>query len=239
MVIVQHFPDSVKQYAEAQTFPGRDFSLPDRCPHPECQDVGSLIRWGTYWRWACTAEGDSHIRVQRMRCKVCGRTHSLLPDFLHPHRHYVTRLLQHTVSLYLVVGQGWGRLMEQLPDPGPALSTVREWLGSFAYGAGELLLDVVTRQLLALNPLADLPDITPPQHLHRVSDPVRRRRLEGAYRFWLLTEQLYAQVKAQKPLLHFTASQLFPFLLHWLQNQAIPPRLFWSPVLPHTPTTPF
>lgn len=239
MVIVQHFPDSVKQYAEAETFPGRDFPIPDRCPHPECQADGSLIRWGTYWRWACTADGDYHIRVQRIRCKVCGRTHSLLPDFLHPYRHYAIRLLQRAVSLYLIVGLGFGRLMKQLPDPGPALSTVREWLGSFAYGAGELLLDVVTRQLLALDPLAELPDITLPQHLNRIPDPIKRRRLERAYLFWLLAEQLYTQVKVRQPRLHFTAAQLFPFLLHWLQTQAISPRLFWSPALPHTPTTPF
>jgi hypothetical protein len=256
VVIVQHFPHSVKQYAKAETFPGRGFPIPDRCPHSECQADGSLIRWGTYWRWACTADGDYHIRVQRIRCKVCGRTHSLLPDFLHPHRHYAIRLLQHAVSLYVITGLGLGRLMEQLPDPGPALSTVREWLGSFAYGAGELLLDVVTRQLLALDPLAELLDTTPPQHLNRIPDSIKRRRLERAYRFWLLAEQLYAQVKVRQPRLHFTAAQLFPFLLHWLQTvrlspsttlrtgahgeaQAISPRLFWSPALPHTPTTPF
>jgi hypothetical protein len=28
-------------------------------------------------------------------------------------------------------------------------------------------------------------------------------------------------------------------LLHWLQRQAVPPRLFWSPRLATTPTTPF
>jgi len=40
-----------------------------------------------------------------VRCKVCGHTHSLLPDFLHLYRHYVIRLLQHMVSLYLNVGR--------------------------------------------------------------------------------------------------------------------------------------
>jgi hypothetical protein len=28
-------------------------------------------------------------------------------------------------------------------------------------------------------------------------------------------------------------------LLHWLQRQAVPPRLFWSPRLSTTPTTAF
>lgn len=245
MVIVQHFPDSVKQYAEAETFPGRDFSLPDRCPHPECRAADSLIRWGTYQRWACTAGGDYRIRIQRLRCKVCGRTHSLLPDFLHPHRHYAISLLQHAVSLYLIAGLGWERLMRtmktirRLAHAGPARSTIREWIDSFAYGAGELLLDSLLRQLMTLNPLAEMPDTAPPQQLNRIPHPIKRRRLERAHRFWLLAEQLYALVKIRLPRLHFAASELLPFLLHWLQSQAIPPRLFWSPVLPHTPTSPF
>jgi hypothetical protein len=89
VVIVQHFSGSVKQYAEAVPFPGRSFTIPDTCPHLDCQANGSLIRWGTYERWACTGVVDYRILIQRVRCKVCGRTHSLLPDFLHPHRHYV------------------------------------------------------------------------------------------------------------------------------------------------------
>ena len=245
MVIVQHFPDSVKQYAEAVPFPGRSFALPDRCPHPECRAADSLIRWGTYQRWACTADGDYRIRVQRVRCKVCGRTHSLLPDFVHSHRLYGAHLLQLAVSLCLIAGLGWGRLMKTLeterrsPDSGPARSTVREWVGSFAYGAGELLLDFLLHQLLALAPLTDVPGTAPPQHLDRISDLTKRRRLERAHHFWLLAEQLYALVKVRLPRLHLAAAELFPFLLHWLQMQALPPRLFWSPALPHTPTTPF
>jgi hypothetical protein len=161
VVIVQHFPGSVKQYAEAVPFPGRSFPIPDRCPHPDCQATGCLIRWGTYARSARTGDTDYRILIQRVRCKVCGHTHSLLPDFLHPYRHYVIRLLQHGVSLYLMVDLGWGRLMDRLPAPGPARSTVREWVASFAYGAGHLLFDLLTRRLLALDPLIELPDATP------------------------------------------------------------------------------
>ena len=239
MVIVQHFPDSVKQYAEAIPFPGRSFAIPESCPHPECQATDCLIRWGTYERWARTVDVAYRVVIQRIRCKVCHRTHSLLPDFLHPYRHYVIRLLQHTVSLYLIVGQGWNRLLNQLPGSGPARSTVREWITSFAYATGELLLDLLPRQLLALAPLIELPDTVSPRHLDRIPNPTKRRRLERAYRFWLLAEQIYALIKARQPRLHFAADQLFPFLLHWLQNQAVPPRLFWSPALSTTPTEPF
>lgn len=239
MVIVSHFSGSVKQYITAVPFPGRTFALPDRCPHPECHAAGSLIRWGTYVRWACTAGKDYLIRVQRVRCKVCGRTHSLLPDFLHPYRHYVIRLLQNAIYLYLIVGLGLGRLLQQMSEPGPAHSTVREWIRSFAYGTGELLLNLLTRRLVALNPLAALPDRAPPEHLLRIPDPIQRRRLARAHRFWLLAECLYAQVKLRQPWLDFTAVQFFPFLLHWLQRQVVPPRLFWSPRLYTTPTTAF
>ena len=240
MVIVQHFPGSVKQYAEAVPFPGRSFPIPDTCPHPDCRANDCLIRWGTYERRARMGDVTHHILVQRVRCKVCGRTHSLLPDFLHPYRHYVIRLLQHVVSLYLLTGLGVGRrLMSHLPCPGPVRSTVREWVASFAYGAGELLLDLLSRQLLKLDPLAKLPDAPPPRHLDRVRDPVKRRRLHRAHRFWLLAEHLYALVRVKRPRLHFTADQLLPFMLHWLQNQAVPPRIFWSPALSTTPTNPF
>ena len=168
---------------------------------------------------ACTADGDYRIRVQRVRCKVCGRTHSLLPDFVHPHRLYGAHLLQLAVSLYLIAGLGWGCLMKTLeterrsPDSGPAHSTVREWVGSSAYGAGELLLDFLLPQLLAFDPLTDVPDTAPLQHLDHISDLTKRRRSEHAHHFWLLAEQLYALVKVRLPRLHLTAAELFPFLL--------------------------
>jgi hypothetical protein len=158
---------------------------------------------------------------------------------LHPYRHYVIRLLQNVIHLYLIAGLGLARLLRQISEPGPARSTVREWVRSFAYGAGELLLDLLTRRLVALDPLTALPDRVPPEHLQRISDPIQRRRLARAHHFWPLAEQLYAQVKVRQPWLDFAAAQFFPFLLHWLQRQAVPPRLFWSPRLSTTPTTPF
>lgn len=240
MVIVQPFFGSVKEYIATVLTQGCPFSVPDCCPHPDCQASGSLIRWGAYERGALSGEVDHRIRVQRVRCKVCGRTHSLLPDFLHPHRHFVIDLLQQVVSLYLLVGLGWRKLrrtLRQRHRQGPARSTVREWVASFAYGAGYLLLDALLRHLLALDPSIDLPD--PPPHLGRVPDSDRRRHLKKAHTFWLLAEQLYALVKQRRPRLHLSAREFFPFLLHWLQGQGLPPRLFWSPLLATTPTRPF
>ena len=152
MVIVLPFVGSVKEYIAAILARGCPLTQPDDCPHPNCQASGSLIRWGTYERRAATEEVDYRIRIQRLRCKVCGRTHSLLPDFLHPHRHFVLALLYRIVALYLIEGWNWESLMNKLPGTSPARSTIREWVGSFAYGAGQLLLDALLRHLLALAP---------------------------------------------------------------------------------------
>lgn len=247
MVIVQHYPGTVNQYVAATEHSLTGIlALPDRCPHPQCQAPDSLIRWGSYQRGALLLDEVCLIRVQRLRCKVCGRSHSLLPDFLHPNRHYVIALLQNVVLLYLIEGYGLPRVLASLSDRraapnsvgGPARSTVREWIRSFAYGAGELLLGRLLRHLLALDPSTQLPE-TAPDHLKRISGVVQRRRLQRAYHLWMQAERLYALVKNRLPRLHFATGQLLAFLLHWLQNQALPPRLFWSPTLPHTPATPF
>jgi hypothetical protein len=238
VVIVQGFSGSVKEYITASQDHGSVFAVPEQCPHPDCQATGSLIRWGTYMRTAITGEADYRLPVQRVRCKACGRTHSLLSDFLHPYRRFVIALLQQVISLYLLVGLGWRRLMRKLPEDGPAPSTVREWVDSFGYGAGHLLFDCLLRYLLTLAPGIELPG-KPPAHLKRVLEQLKRRRLGKAHTFLLMAEHLYAQVKARLPHLRFFADQLFPFLVHWLQSQSLPPRLLWSPVLPTTPTRPF
>lgn len=238
MVIVIHFSLSVKQYAQAKTCPGRALKLPERCPHPDCQAVDSLVRWGTYHRWACTGTDTYRLCIQRVRCQGCGRTHSLLPDFLHPYRHYVLELLQQVIWLYLIVGLGFGRLLRRLPEAGPAPETVREWVRAFAYGAGQLLLAALTRFLLKLAPQTELPGPAPP-HLGRSRQVQHQQRLTQAHAFWQLAEQLYAQVKGHQPRLTFSVGQLFPFLLHWLQSQPLPPRLFWSATLSTTPKQPF
>lgn len=238
MVIVQHFSGSAKDYAQASTFPGREFAIPKRCPHPECKDPDHLIRWGTYDRGVNIGDINYRISIQRVRCKGCGRTHSLLPDFVQAYRRYAIDLMQHMVSRYVIKGQGWSSLEQHMPSSDLDRSTVREWVSAFAYGAGDLLLDQLRHHVMVLDPAAELPDSSPEQ-FQRVPNPEKRRLLERAHTFWLLAEQLYALVKTRQPRLLFAADQLFSFLLHWLQNQALPPRLFWSPSLPNTPTTPF
>jgi hypothetical protein len=118
-----------------------------------------MIRWGRYKRSVKTGEEKYDLEIQRVRCKACESSHALLPDFLHPYRHYLLSLMQKAIWLYLFVGLGVERLMERLPLEGPEPSTVQEWVRSFGYGAGYLLLDVLRRFVMSLCHLGAAPKL--------------------------------------------------------------------------------
>ncbi len=194
-----------------------------------------MIRWGAYQRSVKTGEAKYELQIQRVRCKACGRSQALLPDFLHPYRHYLLSLLQKAIWLYLFVGLGIGRLIERLPPEGPEPSTVQEWVRSFGYGAGYLLLDVLRRFVMSLYAESDLSGRAPLE-LERSG---HAEQLKKSYHFWRWGEILYARQKEVTPQMSFSDAQFFPFLVRWLQAQSIAPRIFWSPRLTGTPTTPF
>ena len=207
--------------------------MPKRCPHPDCRAEGRLIRWGRYWRWAWSGEERYRLEIQRVYCQGCGRTHALLPDFLHPYRRYVLRLLQLVMMLAVLEGLGLEAIEARLPVAGPALETIREWVSAFAYGAGYLLLGVMGRFVAGLVPLAEWAERPPPDR----SKPAELLRKSA--HFWQWGEILYARLKALEVRIDYGAAQFFPFLEHWLQSQGLTPRLFWSPRLATTPRTPF
>ena len=60
-------------------------SRPLRCPN--CSAAKSLAALGYYERWLSgTDREDLRLSVRRFRCRACGRTVSLLPDFAQPYR---------------------------------------------------------------------------------------------------------------------------------------------------------
>lgn len=235
LLIVVHFRHTLEAYASAAICPGREIAVPACCPHGDCRAAGRLIRWGRYQRYGQTGEERYRLEIQRVRCQACGRTQALLPDFLHPHRWYVLRLLHQVVLLYLLGGLGFEQVLKQMPSGGPARDTIREWVSAFAYGAGYLLLEVLRRFVAGLGPLAELPEGSPP----RLERSEQAELLQKSYHFWQWGEVLYARVKELEARTDYGAGQFFAFLLHWLQKQPLSPRLFWSPRLKTTPRVPF
>ena len=49
-----------------------------------CTCGGWLKGHGSRERWVACLAGVLRVRIRRMRCKACGGTVSILPEFLHP-----------------------------------------------------------------------------------------------------------------------------------------------------------
>ena len=69
---------------------------PPSCPY--CK--GKTIRWGSYWRTVYNnGKACGHrIRIARIRCKECGKTTALLPQFVAPYARVVASLREHIVQ---------------------------------------------------------------------------------------------------------------------------------------------
>ena len=68
------------------------------CP---CCMTRSLSRHGGVWRWVYFVDFRERVRIFRLRCRPCGITATLLPDFLVPHRRYAAPVVEAGKGMYL------------------------------------------------------------------------------------------------------------------------------------------
>jgi hypothetical protein len=223
VAVVCFFAGSVDSY------PGRFAAWvvavrPERCPH--CGSEHTIL-WGSYRRWVYTATDRIRIRVERVRCRLCGVTDALLPSFLHLFRRYLLPLIQKAISLALDAGL-WGDALADAVGPyhAPAPSTIREWLWSFALSA-EWLLPWLQRSLSALEPLADPDPGRPPAHLSAIRNRKRRTAFTRGWQVLRLVEALYAACRCRQTDLAFAADCLLAFLAAALGAASRVPRILW------------
>lgn len=97
---------------------GREVEVPEL----SCPSCGvKLRRWGWYER---TLRGvEVPIPIRRGRCPECGRTHALLPDFVHGRRVYAVEVIGAAIE-GAAVGLGAWRSSVELDIP---YSTLRDW----------------------------------------------------------------------------------------------------------------
>jgi hypothetical protein len=107
-----------------------------------------------YARWAVEPECDTRIAVRRLKCMSCKRTISLLPCFLHRHRHYTLATQAAVITARVQEGQPWSRAG---PQEGPSQRTRRRWVTAFLAGA-PLWLVALLRLLAAVRPSAAVLD---------------------------------------------------------------------------------
>jgi hypothetical protein len=66
----------------------------------DCPCGGHLIGHGRRWRWVVSLEGVLRIPIQRMICKQCGKTVSLLPRLLYAFYQCTRSLVDKIKSLW-------------------------------------------------------------------------------------------------------------------------------------------
>lgn len=213
--MIFYFAGSVNDYHDLSNDQVRFDALlewvrPACCPH--CGGEHTCIFWGSYARWVYSTTDRLRVRIERVRCMVCGVTDALLPSFLHLFRRYTLTLIQQTLRLALEAGV-WGDALADAVGPyhQPAVSTLREWVVAFAQAADGLLAWLLLT-LSALDPLAELDPGRPPAHLPTIVDPTRQATLLQAWQTLRLTEVFYAASRARQPDLVFQAEAMLAFL---------------------------
>jgi hypothetical protein len=143
-----------------------------------------LIRWGYYFRQTLPLTGM--IRIQRVRCKLCGRTTHVLPSFLLARRRHGVKVLENFIRTFVDNHCNWKQLLDISLD----LSTAYRWLRIISQQALEVLPDI-RKELLTLIPDHPLKQCQP--------EPVPSTQIL-LKRFLLLSRQLFkAAVRLAEP----------------------------------------
>ncbi len=112
MQILHPFAGSVADYLAQLDNPDR--YRPKQCP--QCQAKQPLTAHGFYTRTLIDSAFDGWLRVRRYLCTACGRTVSLLPEFVLPY----LRCSVSVIALFLMTRLFLGKtLREALPTTSP------------------------------------------------------------------------------------------------------------------------
>jgi hypothetical protein len=106
-----------------------------------------MIGHGNYPRKAKDERQAYRVEIKRWLCKVCGRTMSVLPDFLLSFRHYVVRVVEGVLENRLERKLSWAEVKaKNSPADMPTLRTKQRWCKSYG-GEASRWLGAVEEQL--------------------------------------------------------------------------------------------
>jgi hypothetical protein len=99
-----------------------------------------MIGHGYYRRKPRDGLGVYRLLIKRWRCKECGRTNSVLPNFLLRYRQYLLRVIGTVLALRHEELASWAVILADLAGSGyPAVRTIQRWCASFQEQAGRWL----------------------------------------------------------------------------------------------------
>ena len=200
MIIIQYLGQDVKDYLKNFLYANK-IGLPSLCP---CCGEPSLIRWGYYCRQGFCKEGQ--IRIQRVRCKTCLKTSSILPSFLLPYKRVPLSILQNLILEYTCTEESLSGVWAQTPDAPACLTTLQRWI-TVLVQAISCWIPLIFREILSLNPSSPVTEMpSPPPHTQK--DTLRS--------FLFLCQHLYAESKHISNGLIYEPDRLFEFISLWL-----------------------
>jgi hypothetical protein len=122
MQIIRAVPVSADHYASTSFH--RGIEPPVKCPHCDARDA--LAALGYYCRNVTSAKrGVLRIFVRRFRCRLCGKTVSILPSFAQPYRLVLNTTISEffggslgtgSLSWFPLLQQYWNRYANWLPE---------------------------------------------------------------------------------------------------------------------------
>jgi hypothetical protein len=95
IMILSIFVESIQSYRENPSV-----AVGGKRACPECK-TRFLSRHGTYSRWVYFSDRRETVVIQRLRCRPCRLTVSLLPDVLAPYRRYTLNLIESALDAVL------------------------------------------------------------------------------------------------------------------------------------------
>lgn len=127
---------------EIQDYKARFCEFSDICRPPVCPICGRdhpLHLHGTYPRLVYDSDSDwQEIRLLRYYCHGCGRTVSILPEFLTPYKRYALKEISRVFYLYFVINLSLCVIWRSLLTA--ALSTICAWIRDWGYTCKHLIL---------------------------------------------------------------------------------------------------
>ncbi len=148
MIIIKYLGKSIKSYL-------RNYQEVPPCFEGNCPgcDHKKLYRHGRYSRSAITKKKITRIPIYRLLCPACGKTFSLLPDFLLPYQVHSGEVLQKAWVLRFIKMKSFTRIQSIIScneTGGISVKTIKRW-ESFWKQKESDLINFLSRGLVELS----------------------------------------------------------------------------------------
>ncbi|QOY37332.1 DUF6431 domain-containing protein [Anaerobacillus isosaccharinicus] len=147
MIIIRYLGKSIKSYLSnyQEVPPCFEGNCPD-CDH-------KLYRHGKYFRSAITKKKITWIPIYRFLCPACGKTFSLLPDFLLPYQIHASAILQRAWTLRFIKKISYAQIQSIISydeTGGISVKTIKRWERFWKQKENDLI-DLLNRGLVELS----------------------------------------------------------------------------------------